>query len=65
VQGRLRKESLSVTVDTVCAHCNHPIKIKIDSKMNYQVGQEGANLFVFRPQIDWDSFSEPNIIHAF
>jgi hypothetical protein len=37
VQGRLRKESLSVTIDTVCAHCHHPIEIKIDGQMNCEV----------------------------
>jgi hypothetical protein len=65
VQGRLRKESLSVTIDTVCAHCNHPIKIKIDSEMNCEVAQENANLLIFYPQIDWESFSAPNIIPDF
>jgi hypothetical protein len=65
VQGRLRKELLSVTIDTVCAHCDHPIKIELNSEMKYQVDQEGANPLVFSPQIDWESFSKPDIIPDF
>jgi lactam utilization protein B len=65
VQGRLRKESISVTVDTVCTHCDHPITIMIDSEMNVEVAQENASLHIFDPQIDWESFSAPNIIHDF
>jgi hypothetical protein len=65
VQGRLRKESISVTIDTVCAHCAHPIKIVIDSEMNCEVAQENASLHIFSPQIDWESFSAPNIIPDF
>jgi hypothetical protein len=65
VQGRLRKESLTVVIDTVCAHCHHPIKITIDGEMNYEVAQENANPLTFYPQIDWGSFSAPNIIPDF
>jgi hypothetical protein len=65
VQGRLRNESLSVTIDTVCAHCHHPIEIKIDGEMNCEVAQETANPLIFYPQIDWESFSAPNIIPDF
>jgi len=65
VQGRLRKEPISVTIDTVCAHCNHPIKIKIDNEMKCEVAQENASLHIFSPQIDWESFSAPNIIPDF
>jgi hypothetical protein len=65
VQGRLRKESISVTIDTACAQCNQPIKIMIDSEMNCKVAQENANLLIFYPLIDWESFSAPNIIPDF
>jgi hypothetical protein len=65
VQGQLRKEPLSITIDTVCAHCDHPIKIELNSEMKYQVDKEGAIPLVFRPQIDWESFSKPNIISDF
>jgi hypothetical protein len=65
VQGRLREESISVTIDTVCAHCDHPIEIKMDSDMTYEVAQENADPLIFHPQIDWESFSDANIISQF
>jgi hypothetical protein len=65
VQGRLREESISVTIDSVCAHCDYPIEIKMDSDMNYKVTQENADPLIFHPQIDWGSFSAPNIISQF
>jgi hypothetical protein len=65
VQGRLRKESISVTIDTVCVHCDQPINIQLDSEMKYSVAQEDANPLIFHPQIDWESFSAPNIISHF
>jgi hypothetical protein len=65
VQGRLREESISVTINSVCAHCDHPIEIKMDSDMNYTVAQENADTLIFHPQIDWGSFSAPNIISDF
>jgi hypothetical protein len=65
VQGRLREGSISVTINSICAHCDHPIEIQLDSDMNYKVTQENAGPLVFHPQIDWGSFSEANIISQF
>jgi lactam utilization protein B len=65
VQGRLREESIFVTIDTVCAHCDQPIKIVIDSEMKCEIARENADLHIFSPQIDWGSFSAPNIIPDF
>jgi hypothetical protein len=65
VQGRLRKESISVTIETACGHCDRPINIQLDNDMNYSVAQEKANPLIFHPQIDWESFSAPNIISHF
>lgn len=65
VQGRLREERLSVVVSTECAHCGRPMHIEIDSELKYRVGEEGAEPLVFEPQINWATFQEPNIIHAY
>jgi hypothetical protein len=65
VQGRLRKEAISVTIDTVCAHCNQPFTIILDSNMNFRISPEDAEPLIFSPQVDWASFSDPNIIQAF
>jgi hypothetical protein len=65
VQGRLRNETISVNIDTVCAHCNRPFSITLDSEMNFRVSPEKAAPLIFRPEVDWESFSDPNIIPAF
>jgi hypothetical protein len=65
VQGRLRKKHLSVTIMTECAHCAQPIQIEVDSELQYRVKDEEAEPLVFEPLIDWQTFTEPNIIDAF
>jgi len=65
VQGRLRKEAISVTIDTVCAHSNQPFTITLDSEMNFRISPEDAEPLIFSPQVDWGSFSDPDIIQAF
>jgi hypothetical protein len=39
--------------------------ITVDSELEVRVAEEGAAPLVFEPHIDWDTFSEPNIIHAY
>jgi hypothetical protein len=41
--------------------------LTIDSDLRYQVhdADAGAEPLVFLPLIDWSTFTEPNIIHAF
>ena len=65
VQGRLRNELLSVEIRTQCAHCGQPLQITLDSNLRYQVHNEGAQPLVFEPHVEWVTFTEPNIIHAF
>ena len=67
VQGGFRKEPLSFEIETECAHCGQPLHLTIDSDLRYQVhdADAGAELLVFQPLIDWATFTEPNIIHAF
>ena len=65
VQGQLRKEPLSVHIETECAHCAQPMHIEIDSELRYRVEEEGADPLVFSPQVDFDRLSEPSIIDAF
>jgi hypothetical protein len=37
----------------------------VDSELKHQTRQGGAKPLVFSPQIDWNTFTEPNIIHAY
>jgi hypothetical protein len=65
VQGRLRGEHLSVTIETVCHHCGQAMRLAVDSNMAVSVHAEGAAPLLFMPQINWASFAEPNIIDAY
>jgi hypothetical protein len=65
VQGRLRNEDLTVTIATRCAYSGEPFQIELDSRLNFRVQPESAHPMVFTPQVDWESFHDPNIIHAY
>ncbi len=51
MQGRLREEPVSVTVETRCEHCSEPMTLEIDSDMNVRVEQPGAEPMVFAPDV--------------
>jgi hypothetical protein len=65
VQGRLRGESLSVTIKTECGHCGRPMEIWVDSDLRHRLWEEEARPLVFQPMIDWEGFAESNIIDAY
>jgi hypothetical protein len=65
VQGQLRKEYVSIEVETKCKHCDQVMHITIDSNMQVSVRQSGAKPLVFMPDIDWNSFAERTIIDSY
>ncbi|HET6443417.1 MAG TPA: hypothetical protein VFI27_02465 [candidate division Zixibacteria bacterium] len=65
VQGRIRKENLSVLVETSCVHCQQPMSFTLSSEMELTDRSPGSDPMVFMPDIDWDNFREPTIIDAF
>ncbi len=65
VQGCLRAEPLTVEIQTACAHCGQPIQIAVDGDMRYRVQTPDAEPLIFEPDLDWATFAEPNIIHAY
>ncbi|MCP4579797.1 MAG: hypothetical protein GY846_26295 [Deltaproteobacteria bacterium] len=65
MQGRLRKESLSVVVKTECAHCSQPLTLEIDSELNCKVGEGGVDPLVFVPNVNIKALEDPSIIEAF
>jgi hypothetical protein len=65
VQGRLREQALAVDIETECAHCARSLRLTVDSELRFQVHDDDAEPLVFSPQIDWPTFEEPNITHAF
>jgi hypothetical protein len=65
VQGHLRGEPLTLTVETECAHCARPIRLQIDGNLNAYVLTEGAEPMVFVPTIDLTTVDDPSIIDVF
>ncbi|MFQ5604885.1 MAG: hypothetical protein ACE5HS_16570 [bacterium] len=52
VQGQLRKEKLSVIIETECACCAQPMRFELDSDLNYRFHLPGAQPLVFEPNVD-------------
>lgn len=52
-------------IETACAHCGRALAMTVDSEMSYEVHSPGANPLVFQPQINWKTFTDPNIIDAY
>ncbi len=65
MQGQLRKEPLSFTIQTSCAHCGKEIRIKMDSQLNYKVCEAEARPLIFVPMVDFAKLEDPSIIDAF
>jgi hypothetical protein len=65
VQGRLRKEPLSIVARTRCAHCDRPLGLEIDSELRCRVDGEGAKPLVFVPLVNFRKLKDPSIIDAF
>ena len=54
-----------MTIDTACGHCGKPMRITVDSDMRYDVHGAEAPALVFMPEVDWQAFTAPTIIHAY
>lgn len=64
VQGHLRNEPLSITVETECAHCSEPIRIEMNSELDCHV-LEDTDPLVFVPIVDFERLKDPSIIDGF
>lgn len=65
VQGQLRKEYVSVEVETRCKHCGRALHQAIDGDMHVSVREADASPLVFMPDVDWDNFAERTIIDSY
>ncbi len=65
MEGRLRKEKLSVRIDTECACCGRKLSVQLDEQLRGEVIEGNPEPLVFSPDVDWDTFDEPNITHAY
>ena len=65
VQGHLRREPLSVSVASECAHCAQPIHLEVDSELKYRIEEKEADLLVFVPTVNFGELTEPSIVDVF
>ena len=65
MQGQLRNEALSFTIQTECAHCGKELHIQMDSQLHYSVTEPDARPLVFVPMVDFSTLEDPSIIDAF
>ncbi len=65
VQGRLRGEPVSITVETRCEHCLESMTLEVDSDMNVRVEQPGAEPMVFVADVPLLDIKAPSIVDDF
>jgi hypothetical protein len=65
VQGQLRREKLTVTIETECGHCHKPLHLEVDSELNFRVQEAQAEPLVFVPRVNFQKLDDPSIIDAF
>jgi hypothetical protein len=65
VQGQLRRESLTVTFATECAHCERPLHLEIGTDLHFRVAPEAAGALVFVPMVDFTKLRAKSIIDDF
>lgn len=64
VQGHLRNESVSVRIESECAHCDRPLQLDVDGDLSCRVA-EGAAPLIFVPLVDFAKWKDPSIIDGF
>jgi len=65
VQGQLRQEKLTVSIETECGHCHKPLRLEVDSELNFRVQEPQASPLVFVPRMNLQKLDDPSIIDAF
>jgi hypothetical protein len=65
VQGQLRQEKLTVSIQTECGHCHTPLHLEVDSELNFSVQEPQAAPLVFVPKVNFQKLDDPSIIDAF
>ena len=65
VQGHLRREPLTVRIDSECAHCERPLRLEIGSDLRYTVAPEAVRALVFVPLVNFERLRASSIIDDF
>jgi hypothetical protein len=64
VQGQLRGETLSFSIQSECGHCHQPLQVEIDSELKVR-GEPGAlEPMIYSPLLDIQKL-EPSIIDGY
>jgi hypothetical protein len=56
---------LSCVIESECAHCQRPMRIELDSELNYRVVDQDAEPLVYVPMVDAAKIEGPSIIDGF
>jgi hypothetical protein len=65
VQGKLRKEQVTVRVETGCVHCAKTMEMEIDSDLHVKPFDENCEPVIFVPDVDLLNLQEDSIIDSF
>jgi len=65
VQGNLRRTELTVEISSRCANSEKLIRLAVDDELNYRILDGSPALLVFEPDVDWDTFTDPNILDGY
>jgi hypothetical protein len=65
VLGRLLRTSLEVDIQSVCGQSGRPLRLTVESNLMCEVRTDGAEPLLFTPNVNWESFTAPNIINDY
>lgn len=62
MQGRLRGQALTVTIDSACAACGQTLSLDLSDRLEWRIKAGPDTILVFEPDIDWATFKAPTIV---
>lgn len=65
MQGRLRKQVVSASVQSECAACRAVLEFRIDSEFRWRIETGPPSPLLFEPSIDWTRFRAPTIVNDY
>lgn len=65
MQGRIRGEHVSASVQSECAECRAELGFTIDSEFRWRIEIGGPGPLLFEPSIDWAGFRGATIVNDY
>ena len=65
MQGQLRGQALTCDIRSECAQSGWPLRLQVDSELNFREVEAGADPRVFVPLVDFEKLEDPSIIDRF